>query len=69
MLLKKIYSDFGGGKKKSDSELLSYNLMLHSGKKIRDLRDKKNKYSNTCVVRIKNSERKTVILSFYTYYS
>ena len=35
MLLKKIYSDFGGGKKKSDSELLSYNLMLNSGKKIR----------------------------------
>ena len=33
MLLKK-YSDFGGGKKKySDSEFLSYNLMLNSGKK------------------------------------
>ena len=31
-LLKK-YSDFGGGKKKSDSEFLSYNLMLTSGKK------------------------------------
>ena len=32
MLLKKN-SDFGGGKKKkSDSELLSYNLMLNSGK-------------------------------------
>ena len=30
MLLKK-YSDFGGGKKKSDSEFLSYNLMLNSG--------------------------------------
>jgi hypothetical protein len=41
MLLKKIYSDFGGGKKKSDSELLSYNLMLNTGKKIRALRDKK----------------------------
>jgi hypothetical protein len=32
MLLKK-YSDFGGGKKKSDSEFLSYNLMLNSEKK------------------------------------
>jgi hypothetical protein len=31
MLLKK-YSDFSGGKKKSDSEL-SYNLMLNSEKK------------------------------------
>ena len=31
MLLKK-YSDFSGGKNKSDSEL-SYNLMLNSGKK------------------------------------
>jgi hypothetical protein len=29
----KKYSDFGGGKKKSDSEFLSYNLMLNSGKK------------------------------------
>ena len=56
-LLKK-YSDFGGGKKKySDSEFLSYNLMLNSGKKIRALRDKKNKYSNSCVVRKENSER------------
>ena len=26
-------SDFGGGKKKSDSEFLSYNLMLNSGQK------------------------------------
>jgi hypothetical protein len=33
MLLKK-YSDLGGGKKKSDSEFLSYNLMLNSGKTI-----------------------------------
>jgi hypothetical protein len=40
MLLKK-YSDFGGGKKKYDSEFLSYNLMLNSGNKIRALRDKK----------------------------
>ena len=31
MLLKK-YSDFGAGKKKSDSEFLSYNLMSNSGK-------------------------------------
>ena len=29
----KNHSDFGAGKKKSDSELLSYNLMLNSGKK------------------------------------
>jgi hypothetical protein len=29
------------GKQKSDSEFLSYNLMLNSGKKIRALRDKK----------------------------
>ena len=40
-----------------DSEFLSYNLMLNSGKKIRALRDKKNKYSNSCIVRKKNSER------------
>jgi len=40
MLLNK-YSDFGGEKKKSDSEFLSYNLMLNSGEKIRTLRDKK----------------------------
>jgi hypothetical protein len=26
-------SDFGGGKKKYDSEFLSYNLMFYSGKK------------------------------------
>ena len=31
--------------------------MLNSEKKIRTLRDKKNKYSNSCVVRKKNSER------------
>ena len=47
MLLKKIFS-FGGGKKKSDSEFLSYNLMLNSGKKINIL---------TRVVRKKYSER------------
>jgi hypothetical protein len=43
--------------KKSDSGFLSYNLMLNSAKKIRALRDKKNKYSNSCDVRKKNSER------------
>ena len=31
--------------------------MLNSGKKFRALRDKKNKYSNSRVVRKKNSER------------
>jgi hypothetical protein len=31
--------------------------MLKSGKKIRALRDNKNKYSNSRVVRKKNSER------------
>ena len=31
--------------------------MLNSGKKFRALRNKKNKYSNSCVVRKKNSER------------
>jgi hypothetical protein len=59
MLLKK-YSDFGGGKKKSDSEFLSYNLMLNSGKKIRALPDQKNNIL-TRVVRKKNSERKKTI--------
>ena len=44
------YSDFSGGKKNSDSEFLSYNLMLNSGK---TLRDKKNKYPNSRVVRKK----------------
>jgi hypothetical protein len=37
--------------------VFTYNLMLNSRKKIRALRDKKNKYSNTRVVRKKNSER------------
>jgi hypothetical protein len=44
-------------KNKSDSEFLSYNLMLISGKKFHALRDKKIKYSNSRVVRKKNSER------------
>jgi hypothetical protein len=48
VLLKK-HSDFGGGEKKSDSEFLSYNLMLNSGTKIRALCDRK-KYSNSRVV-------------------
>jgi hypothetical protein len=51
-------------KKKFDSEFLSYNLMLNSGKKIRALCDKRNKYSNSCVV--KNNCRdvcKTVLRS------
>ena len=52
MLLKK-YSDFGEGGKKSDSEFLSYNLMLNSGKKNCALHDKKHKYSNSHVVREK----------------
>ena len=56
MLLKTIFW-FWWRKKKSDSEFLSYNLMLNSGKKFRTLRDKKNKYSNSRVVRKKISER------------
>jgi hypothetical protein len=44
-------------KKKNLIQFLSYNLMLNSGKKIRALRDKKNKYSNFCVVRKKNFEQ------------
>jgi len=31
--------------------------LCHFGKKIRPLRDKINKYSNSCVVRSKKSER------------
>ena len=37
-------------KKKSDSEFLSYKLMLNSEKKNCALRDKKNKYFNSRVV-------------------
>jgi hypothetical protein len=44
-------------KKKSDSEFLSYNLMLNSGKKFGALRDKINKYSNSCVVGKQISEQ------------
>ena len=53
MLLKK-YSDFGGGKN-SDSEFLSYNLMLISGKKNCALCDKKINIL-TRVVQKNNSE-------------
>ena len=57
MLLNK-YSDFGGGKKtKFDSEFLSYNLMLNTGKNFALCATKK-KYSNSRVVRKTNSERK-----------
>jgi hypothetical protein len=44
----KKYSDFAGGKNKSDSEFLSYSLMLNSGEK---------KHSNSRVVQKKISER------------
>ena len=62
----KKYSDFGGGKKKqSDSEFLSYNLMLNSGNKIRALRDKKNKYSNLCCPKKKFwTKQKTITFNF-----
>ena len=56
MLLKK-YSDFGGGKKKSDSEFLSYNLMLNSGEKKFTICATKKINILTRVVRKKNSER------------
>ena len=55
MLLKK-YSDFSGGKKKSDLEFLTLNLMLNSGKTNRALGDKK-KWMFQRVARKKNSER------------
>jgi hypothetical protein len=48
----KKYSDFGGGKKNL-IQFLSYNQMLNSGKKIRTLRNKWNKYSNSRTVRKK----------------
>ena len=52
MLLKKIFW-FWWRKKKSDSEFMSYNLMLYSGNKIRAWRGKQNIYSNSRVVRKK----------------
>ena len=48
MMLKKIFWIWWR-KNKSDSEFLSYNLMLISGEKFRALRNKKNKYSNSRV--------------------
>jgi hypothetical protein len=47
-------------------EFLSYNLMLNSGKKICDLFNKKNKYSNSCVVRKKKcwTKQKTITPPF-----
>ena len=48
MLLKKNILILVEEKNKSDSEFLSYNLMLNSGEK---------KYSNSRVVRKKKSER------------
>jgi hypothetical protein len=49
-------SFIGGGKKKSDSEFLSYNLMLISGGKNCALCEKKKKNIQTRVVQKKNSE-------------
>ena len=54
----KKYSDFGGGKKKSDSEFLSYNLMLNSGeKKFALCATKKINILTLVLSEIKNSER------------
>ena len=58
MLLKK-YSDFGGGKTKSDSEFLSYNQMLNSGIKIRD--KKKNILTLVLSEQDFSTKRKTII--------
>ena len=54
----KKYSDFGGGKKKCDSEFLSYNLMLNSGKKFA-LRATKKINILTLVLSKKNFLNKT----------
>jgi hypothetical protein len=59
MLQKKIFW-FLWREKKSDSEFLSYNLMLNSGKKFRALRDKKNKYSNSCPEKKFWTKQKTI---------
>ena len=40
VFFRKKYSDYDGGKKKSDSEFLSYNLMLNYGTKFSASRDK-----------------------------
>jgi hypothetical protein len=62
MLLKK-YSDFGGGKKKPDSDYVWYNLKLNSVSQICALRGKKKENSNSRVVqKEKNlSEKNTTI--------
>ena len=52
----KKYSDFGGGKKKSVSEFLSYNLMLNFGERKIALCATKNKYYNSHAVRENFSE-------------
>jgi hypothetical protein len=57
MLLKK-YSDFGGGKKKFDSEFLSYNLMLNTGKNFALCGTKKIYILTLVLSKKKNSERK-----------
>jgi hypothetical protein len=44
-------------KKKSDSEFLSYKLILNSGKKIRALREKKINILTLALSKRKNSER------------
>jgi hypothetical protein len=48
-------------KKKSDSEFLSYNLMLNSGKKNCASRDKKNKYSNSTYRSYKNVDHEKYV--------
>ena len=53
MLLKKIFWFWWRKKKIIWFRVLPYNLMLNSGKKIRVLPDKKNKYSNSRVVQKK----------------
>jgi hypothetical protein len=54
----KKYSDFGGGKKKSDSEFLSYNLiMLNSGKTISRFARQKKNILTLVLSEKKNSER------------
>ena len=64
MLLKK-YSDFGGGKKKPDSEFLSYNLKLNSENIFCALRDKKNKNSNSRVVQKKQHHSLRIVSGFF----
>ena len=56
-------------KKKSDSEFLSYNLMINSGNKIRALHNKKNKYSNSCVVKLNGRSLITHTLAGFCFQS